>query len=408
MHKSTNKNSYYVLLIVICSSISPYIIGGIRLESFIIYPAFIYIVFRACVIRKIKISSWTFPYLCLLFSAVTPVITNTLIENNNYYVQYSAAINTLLAPSCLLLFYVKVIPSLNKEEIVNSLKIFQMLTVFLVIFVVLSTYMDLSMLTKYFIRAGSIGISVSDLAKTMGRYTGLFSQPVEAGVFYSCSAIITVYLSVINRLSRCQAWLLFNSSCLGGILAFTKLYMFLGLPLALILLNKYDKKLFGLIVIPPLIFSVVFGVAFFLINFDTMINSYLALYDHGGFIYMITAGRLGGSDSTTGSVYIEIIDKALFTGFGIGNNYYALDSAYLLYFFQGGIISLSFYLIGLLYFFINSLYLKSKNVNVVFLRYTSFFVLLGSNGGPVINANRANIVMIFILVLFTHLSYTDE
>lgn len=69
--------------------------------------------------------------------------------------------------------------------------------------------------------------SVSDRAEQMGRYSGLFNQPAEAGTVYSIALIAAIYL---YRRRPVLLTLIGTALTVGGILTVSKVFLLVGLP----------------------------------------------------------------------------------------------------------------------------------------------------------------------------------
>ena len=98
-----------------------------------------------------------------------------------------------------------------------------------------STRTDLSFFLRPFWAQAGAATTVSESASQQGRFGGVFNQPAEAGTIYGLAALLAVYL-------YCRRpWILaiaLTSISLGGILSVSKIFIFAGLPLALLYLIR--------------------------------------------------------------------------------------------------------------------------------------------------------------------------
>ncbi|MEU5561829.1 hypothetical protein [Micromonospora musae] len=74
------------------------------------------------------------------------------------------------------------------------------------------------------------GESVADRAEQLGRYSGIFNQPAEAGLLYSVALLAAVYL---YREQAVKFALTASLLTVGGILAVSKVFLLIGMPVAL-------------------------------------------------------------------------------------------------------------------------------------------------------------------------------
>ncbi|WBB54456.1 hypothetical protein [Verrucosispora sp. WMMD573] len=77
---------------------------------------------------------------------------------------------------------------------------------------------------------GDTGVSTAERATTMGRYSGIFNQPAEAGVAYSLGLIAAVYALRRQPMMLAAAGVVLT---IGGLLTASKIFLLIGLPVAL-------------------------------------------------------------------------------------------------------------------------------------------------------------------------------
>ncbi|MGC5381756.1 hypothetical protein ACPXB1_25105 [Micromonospora sp. DT68] len=78
-------------------------------------------------------------------------------------------------------------------------------------------------------RLGGDGESVADRAEQLGRYSGMFNQPAEAGLLYSVALIAAVYLYRSQPVRLAVVSLIL---AIGGALCVSKVALLVGLPVA--------------------------------------------------------------------------------------------------------------------------------------------------------------------------------
>jgi hypothetical protein len=228
----------------------------------------------------------------------------------------------------------------------------------------------------------------------VGRYNGIFNQPLEAGVFYGTGALAATYLLHIGR-HKNLIFLALILIFIGGAATFSKNFVVLGAGLSILFAywTRVASKI-QVVILGIFVFSIIFVA---LQRNPDYLESFYQLYADGGILLAVTAGRLGSQDTEVSLLFGELWSNGSWlSGLGLGS-YIPLDNGYLEYFYQGGIVSLAGYLLFLFCFLL---------ISVVNLKFTAgkllfilvVFIALASIGGPVITANRANLVLILLLV----------
>lgn len=231
---------FHVLIaVVMFSALGPYLISSFRVEHFVIYPlagAAVLLRWRTILDRVLGsgltlMISW-FLLLVIGFMAVqhTPAITPRW-----EYGSFPAGVDTVLLPVLVVLIVIGFAP---KPTTVASLwfacKIIAVLGVVNgIISIVTVLVPDLVVLLRPFWGAVETDSTVADRAMDMGRFSGIFNQPAEAGLFYSLAALsaIAVYIN-----SPFKIWPALVVITIGGMLTVSKVFLFVGLPLALVYL----------------------------------------------------------------------------------------------------------------------------------------------------------------------------
>lgn len=80
--------------------------------------------------------------------------------------------------------------------------------------------------------SGAEGVTTADLAATSGRYSGIMNQPALAGTLYGLAGVLAAYTLRRRPLLQAGAVLLL---CLGGALAVSKAFLFVALPIVLVM-----------------------------------------------------------------------------------------------------------------------------------------------------------------------------
>lgn len=248
-------------------------------------------------------------------------------------------------------------------------------------------------LLMYWVRADSDD-SVWSQAREVGRFSGIFNQPLEAGVFYSVALLALVYCWKQRMLPRLIVVALLALVLLGGGLSLSKNFIVVGIVVAVgfaLWVRVIPVWLVIAIAIPV---GIIVPPLFIKYN-PEYIDSLLALYYTGGIFSALTAGRFGQEDSQ-----VAILFKSLFEvgdwplGRGLGSHL-PLDNGFLEFFYQGGIVALLGFVAALLALLVYGWRNRALTVGRLLVALTVFNAG-ASLGGPAFTANRANIPLLLL------------
>ncbi|RYD87470.1 MAG: hypothetical protein EOP50_20705, partial [Sphingobacteriales bacterium] len=188
--------------------------------------------------------------------------------------------------------------------------------------------------------------SVWSAALDIGRVTGIFGQPLEAGIFYSVSlfAIVIAWRTQGSWQHRVFLLIGLGATLVGGGLSLSKNFLFLGLggagALAL-MIGVISLTRAWVIGIPVSLLILNFGFQYNQNYFDSLYD----LYREGGFITAASAGRFGLQESQVALLFSDITDGSdWLVGKGLGS-FLPLDSGYLEFYYQGGALAMTGYVI---------------------------------------------------------------
>jgi hypothetical protein len=399
------KNSLIFLNLILISSLGPYIGFGFRIEHLVIYSLFFLVL--TLFFNGLTVNKSVF-YLCipLFFSFVVTIsfdlITGEKVRDGNVF---SSVDNLLQSTLLIFIFSFLIGNSFDEEKFEKILILFVKISFFAGIISILTIFIDLEFLLKYFVSITDDEDNLWKQVMSLGRYTGIFSQPLEAGIYFSCSLFSLIYLNKKCNLKGFYFWGLFVVIFTAGIITLSKNFYLLGIVMAFVFYGQLSKwpisKYFLILVSFVSILMIVF--IFVISDFGNYFNSLLSLYETNGLASAVTAGRFGGSESTDVEIlFNQFYRDGLFMGFGLGTHL-PLDNGFLEYAYQGGVLSLLGYMCFILLGFFKSLNKRHKSSSL-FLRILVLYVFLSSIGGPVITANRANIIIVFLICATVALS----
>jgi hypothetical protein len=192
----------------------------------------------------------------------------------------------------------------------------------------LSISTDLTPVLARFWENGS-GQAVAERAAQLGRFTGIFNQPAEAGMFYSMALLAALYL---YRQRTARLALTAPVIVAGGVLTVSKVFLLVGLPVGLFLLlrdrERRARRLIGLGA-----FSAVGSAAVAAWSGPQWIGgTYLTRLfvpdaSGSGLVDLYTAGRLGG-ESTLRVLVESVLESAPWFGVGAQGLSVAYDNGW--------------------------------------------------------------------------------
>ena len=238
--------------------------------------------------------------------------------------------------------------------------------------------------------------SVWSQSRDVGRFSGIFNQPLEAGVFYSVALLALVYCwkhSAIPKIALIAFLALIMS---GGLLSLSKNFVVVGV-VAVLALALWTR------VLPPWL-AVAIGVPvvaivppLFIQQNPAYIDSLLALYYAEGLMAALTAGRFGGGEGSQ----VELLFRSLFEvgdwplGRGVGSHL-PLDNGFLEFFYQGGIVALGGFMLALGALFVYGWRERRTDAGRLLVMLV-IFTAGSSLGGPAFTANRADIPLLLAI-----------
>jgi len=264
-----------------------------------------------------------------------------------------------------------------------------------------------SAFAKYFVPGytGS-GDTPFELIANKGRFTGIFDVPSAAGSAYTIALIIWAYLTRKSKIDSIKNYLLGGFLIIGGTLTISKIFIFGGIPLFIIywLLPGRISSRMTLKLLAVLIAAVVAVIilAELWIGLSTIDDLFVANenYRPSDLLFHFIQARYGtGENALIGGLFSYIWDVSPVQGLGFAYLGVA-DSAYLLYFMEGGMISLVLYggFIGFVIFLGVEEWYRGNEIGRL-LAILGGFVLLAGVGAPIITMPRVGVIFWTIIIL---------
>jgi hypothetical protein len=404
-----------LIVALLVSSFGPYVVPGLglRLEHLVIYGLAALLIMELMLrgdYRRdasplliaaallVTAAAWT-----LASSLGTPKADVTLAMR-------VAGLENFLQPAALLMVVGLSVQGVGRESRVALLRV--AIRTYLVLLAVNSAvalatiYTDVWPLARHFV-ASSIGpdaASTWQRAAAIGRFTGLFNQPIEAGLAYSAGVIGWAYLVGSYRTVSWRDWFLFGAVALGGVLSVSKTFLFVGFPAGLLYWALWAGR--HQVARPRTVLAIgtagIAGAALlqkwqaaaYAMRFFGRSATAADIRDLTATLDLLTAGRYAqGVESTVQRLFAEVMAGAPVHGFGFGA-YPTLENAYLEYLYLGGLVALGFYLAVLgIMGGMAALGRVATPRESTFLAVLLALMLAAGLGGPVLTINRASVAL---------------
>ncbi|NNM58241.1 MAG: glucose-6-phosphate isomerase [Legionellales bacterium] len=400
MNQRLGKYSFFWVCAILLSAILPYVYGKLKIEHIVVYSSFlICIAFTIAGVRRFQLEKKILGISALLFIAFAiSLLANYFDKNNPHMGSFYGVLNNLLEAPVIFFVFSFIFPFLDDEQLYKALRFSVYIAALTGLYAILTIFINLNWLTTFFL-GQPIENSLWAQVYSLGRYTGIFNQPMECGIFYSATIFSVFYLWVEKKITWFPFVITVFLIATGGLLCLSKSFVLIASILGICFLFFYAKTLYERIAV-ILFGSLFFGILFLrLISQEGYLNAYKDMFEQHGIIFAATAGRIavGGHSphNSVGDLFSQTLQNGFWTGFGMGS-FVPLDNGFLQYFYQSGIFSLLCYLAVITIIF----YIGIKNIKKtegVLLFLLSIFIFGASIGGPVLTLNRANVPLIFLI-----------
>ncbi|HEY0700837.1 MAG TPA: hypothetical protein VGD43_23900, partial [Micromonospora sp.] len=241
--------------------------------------------------------------------------------------------------------------------------------------------------------------SVATKAAEMGRLTGIFNQPAEAGVLYGLAALAAVRLWPDRRLRLALSLVVLT---IGGLLTVSKIFLIVAVPLVVVqLLAQRAHRLARLAVVGLATVGVMAALNSPYMSYWLGERFLLRLFDPSDdLVDFYTAGRIG-----PGSGFGDVIDVTSQTsglfGVGIRGMTLAYDNAWVEAYVMAGVVGVLGYtavLLGLAHAVVTG-WRRWAPEEAHFAAAVVVLTVVSSIGVPVLSANRAGSAVCLVLAL---------
>ena len=406
-------NLYITLLVIL--TFGPYVLISppIRTEQIYIYVCGIIYFFIFLYMRISEFNKYLLIFILLQLFPISIMFTVTLFHPQ--FVSFTKAIshaenyieNIVLSFSIFISYYISKADKYKfLETFLKSLKILLVLvSINSIVSILILLGLDIPM-ERFIGPANSISSSVWGKSLSMGRINGIFNQPFDAGNMYSLALLSCILLRELGYISYKEFIVYTSFILIGGILTISKVFLFLGVPLSLLLYLVLNEKQKIIINILKLVLLVVFSSLLMYVSLYTVEklwkgSSYLLMMFSLENIKMVILERIFGGEYGINDWKLVLEDSPIFgEGFAFIEQ---LDSNYLEYFVEGGLVALMSFIslfIFLAYIFSARIY-STKSLTKRNILYFSFFVVilmfLSAFGAPSFTGNRIQVIYTLIL-----------
>lgn len=415
-----------LLALIALSAFGPYIIpaAGLRTEHLLIYAqiplAVIWHVLRRGRPLRSRHLAWSL-FMLFLLAALLCILSTALNPRYSPSV-YSvlAALQHFLQPMAILLIGLALTQGFNPHDLEDA---WRLVTYAVLALLVLNAFIEVysifrgvpQLVLNYWQPPDSPEGANSVMANTidMSRFTGIFNQTHENGACYS----LGLFLWGLHAIRRPRIGLFAMSvlGCLlvGGAISVSKIFLLGGIPLFIIYLGWFGgfRKLMAwkpLTVLALAMASIVTyaarweGLDYLLRFFSESERS------KTGILSLLTAGRFSGSgQGETADLWRWVWSQSPVFGTGLAS-YTPLDSGYMEFYVQGGLLALSVYF--LILFSLSSLGrpFPRKSPRKAFGLLLFLFLFVSSLGAPVLTLNRFSTILWIYIILLIQFTRFDQ
>jgi hypothetical protein len=400
-----------IIPLVLLASFGPYVVrgAGLRSEHVLLYPLFALAVLMISVGRRTLVSVPPVLVVTALLTAnllwialvtlITPLYTSFQLV--------IAQVENMLQPIAVLVVVGTFARATSLDHARDVLRQACLWLVALLVantlLSVLSMFLDVSAFVGLFLREEEGIGSVWMAAANLGRFTGIFNQPMESGLTYSLGLLAWGYLARVYQQRSVLSYGAVFLMVLGGALGTSKVFLFGGLPL--FLLYVFSVRGAGRLAVNARLWLVVgagvAGLAVLLANWRgrTYFEILMSSSSSWDLLTLVSGGRFGGQETHVKDLFSRVMRESPFFGFGYGAEH-MFDSTYLEFVVSGGMVSI--FLLAAMFATLGWVGLKAAYTELEEGRLLAAVVVLlvgAGIGAPTVTINRFSTVLWLLVVL---------
>lgn len=404
--KIEHQGSRLLIITLVLAAFGPYIFGSIRTEQLAVYSMTIFILFTFIRLKAWTMSliiSWLGFLVAATIGLIFPYTGLVLWSRGNLFAGY----DNILLPLIIALAIWSLIPEGGAPQALKTAAKTAAWASAVNAALAISSSLAPTLITPRLQTFwGTGGGSVAENAMEMGRFSGIFNQPAEAGLMYSIAAVLAVWAYAHKALSLYPLIILIT---IGGILSVSKVFLLVGLPVMLIMLlvtQRGASRLGSIVLITILGFFVL--TSSFLRNWGGY-NYMMRLLDvpaDQSLIQFYTAGRWN-ENSQMLTVFDFVISTSPLVGFGASGLRVPYDSQWTETMVASGLIgTISVVTVFAILF---SRFYKIQDWDTRCMAIAFWVVLLGGSFGiSSLTANRAATIVWIVIALLIAIEGNDK
>lgn len=408
--ESTNPRGKFVVVTLILAAFGPYVAGSVRTEQVAVYGLLALTLATAPTIRAHSLrgaAAWRLASTWTLYAAVAAAASVGSLAAPPRWAQgpLLAGLDNVVAPlAVMLLVWLSVDPRRAEDWLRLASKLIAVGMATNGVLALVMTQVDLSALLRPFWSATG-GVTTAQLAAGLGRVSGVFNHPAEAGVAYGLAGVCAWY---VWRDRPTRLYLLLLPIVLGGLVSVSKVFVLGALPIILWLIwqSRGNGSRGGLLFVAG---SAAFGVlqSGFAAQWTGL--SYLgAILSPGDqdAIAFFTAGRVGAG-STLISVLEEVARIDPLVGVGAKGLSVPYDNGWVEAFVVAGVVGVVCYTAALAWMWLAGRVDPDPARRRLVLAVT-LIAAGGSLGLPSLTANRVSTLLWVVVALAVAASTHDR
>jgi hypothetical protein len=231
-----------LLVCLVLASLGPYLVGGIRTEQVAVYGlAFatgMLAILRARQTAAVHLAPVAVPWLLYLTIALLASTGPTAQPAGSRL----AGLDNLFSPVAIMLIVNVTVQQADAERHFRTVARLVALALGANgLLAVVMTQADLSPIFRSF-WSGDAGVTTAENAAALGRISGVFNQPAEAGLAYGIAGLCAWY---VWRHEQVRFLLGLAPIVVGGLLTVSKIFILGGLPILILLVLRSSRSRLG-------------------------------------------------------------------------------------------------------------------------------------------------------------------
>lgn len=386
----------FMVGMITAAAFGPYLVGSIRTEQMVVYGAAVSLL--PLTFNRIRpYFPVIIPWLGLVLVAAMGMVPPTAHGPHNAGNPTSTIDNLALPIVVMLLIWATVPKPMAQRGLRTAATVITFGAALNGLLGIIGTRTDIGTWLRPFWSGGD-GVTTAERAAELGRLSGIFNQPAEAGLVYGLAGLLAVW----RFRDRPKTMLiLLTLISMGGLLCVSKVFILGGIPLILIylLVSKTGAGRLGLLFSLGLL---AFGVAQSGIFQQWTGFNYLARLvapkQNQGLIEFYSAGRWNEGAGMTGILDL-VKQRRPLTGFGLKGLKVPYDSGWTEAAVVAGILGIC--ILGIVFLALLMMTRKIEDPRLRTLaRFIVAFLIGASLGLPALTANRAATMVWVVLGLF--------